>query len=163
VKEGELELTQRIYTSFRPNYKSKTFTAILRAQFLSGQYSLTLQTNNIVSNKNIISIISPAQKALQINVSTPTVSANGVILPISGTYEAINIDYPVIELVGSDSSIFAPLNIDYYDRTFTTSLPANTPIGDYDLQLVAKSSDGDVLSNVIHFTVIPFAASDGSN
>jgi hypothetical protein len=126
-----------------------------------GNHSFYLQYDNIKSNPLTVGF-SNIEKSLEINASQ-TITPNGVELPISGSYEAFNIESPTIELVDSDSSIFTPLDVDYYKGTFTTSLPANTPIGNYDLQLVANSDDIIVLSNSISFTVAPFAASDGSN
>jgi hypothetical protein len=126
-----------------------------------GNHSFYLQYDNIKSNPLTVGF-SNSEKSLEINAAQ-TITPNGVELNISGSYETFNIDSPTIELVDSASSIFTPLEVDYYKGTFTTSLPANTPIGTYDLQLVAKSGVGDVLSNPISFTVGPFAASNGSN
>jgi hypothetical protein len=52
------------------------------------------------------------------------------------------------------------LDVNYDNKTFTTTLSSEAPIEDYVLQLVAN---GDVFSTKINFTVGPFATSDGSN
>jgi hypothetical protein len=52
------------------------------------------------------------------------------------------------------------LSVNYVDKTFATTLSSEAPNGGYDLRLVANNT---IYSNEIHFTVMPFAASDGSN
>jgi hypothetical protein len=131
-------------------------------------YNLQIKdrTDNTVVPSNIIkmTLTNPAQKALQINVSTPTITANGIELYIEGTYEAINIDSPHIELVGSIAELLSDFDVIYENKTFTATLSSNALIGDYDLQLVAMvGDDDDIYSNIITFTVGPIAASDGSN
>jgi hypothetical protein len=100
---------------------------------------------------------------LQINVSTPTITANGIELDIEGTYEAINIDSPNIT-IESDIYQFNNFDVDYANKTFTATLTSDVLSGDYDLQLVATDGDdGNIYSNKIRFTVGPIAASNGSN
>jgi hypothetical protein len=93
-------------------------------------------------------------------VSTPIITSEGTTLNISGSYKAFNFNFPTIEFACGTSEGFDELDVNDDNKSFTTTLRPDAPIGDYVLQLIANNT---IYSNEIHFTVGPFAISDGSN
>jgi hypothetical protein len=84
---------------------------------------------------------------LTIAVSTPTATASGTELQITGTYVAIDVSDDDIALTGDDKDSFT--NFSAIDGTFSATLPDTTAPGIYILQLVANN----VVSNPIIFSV----------
>jgi nitrogen fixation protein FixH len=122
--------------------------------------TIALLGGGIASSLTLTSCSKKSEKALEINVLTSTITRNGVKLDIEGSYSTFNFDSPTIELVDKENS-FKPFEAS--NGIFIATLPANTDIGTYKLQLVAKNGDDNIYSNTITFIVGPFAASDGSN
>jgi hypothetical protein len=84
---------------------------------------------------------------LTIAVSTSTATILGTALEIAGTYDAIGVSDTGIALTGDDEDIFT--NFSATDGTFSATLPSDTVLGNYSLQLVANN----VVSNQITFSV----------
>jgi hypothetical protein len=82
---------------------------------------------------------------LTIAVTTPTNTAPGVALEISGTYETVGINDQIPVLTGADKGIFT--NFDAHDGTFSATLSDDTESKIYILQLAINN----VVSNPIPF------------
>jgi hypothetical protein len=117
----------------------------------------------IASSLTLTSCSNKSEKALEIDTSTPTITNEGTTLNISGSYSTFNFNSPTIEFASGTSEWFSELIVDDANKTFTTTLRSDNHIGDYVLQLVAMKGNDSIFSNEIHFTVGPFATSDGSN
>jgi hypothetical protein len=127
---------------------------------ITTNFSCCITRGGIATSLVLSSCSNNSKKALVIDVSTPTITANGVELGIEGSYSTFNFDSPTVELVDKEKSF---KSFDAINGTFFATLLADTDIGTYKLQLVAKNGDDNIYSNPITFIVGPFAASDGSN
>jgi hypothetical protein len=65
--------------------------------------TVALLGGGIASSLILTSCSNKSEKALVIDVSTPTITSNGTTLNISGSYEAFNFDSPTIEFASGTS------------------------------------------------------------